>query len=155
MCVARRWSCSLRFTSCCAVCSLHPRSPLAPCFIPDTGSFRVKQGDSEEEEAADDGRAAAAAAKSRRAAAAAAAATVKAPAAAKGDGKYVPPHLRKAVGGSGKNERLTRSLRGLMNRMGEANLANIVGEVCAPVYQHLPTRKPSCPSCVGNQVKVL
>jgi hypothetical protein len=154
VCVARRWSCSLRFTSCCAVCSLHPRSPLAPCFIPDTGSFRVKQGDSEEEEAADDGRAAAAAAKSRRAGAAAAA-TVKAPAAAKGDGKYVPPHLRKAVGGSGKNERLTRSLRGLMNRMGEANLANIVGEVCAPVYQHLPTRKPNCPSCVGNQVKVL
>ncbi|XP_055348322.1 nucleolar MIF4G domain-containing protein 1-like [Paramacrobiotus metropolitanus] len=45
-------------------------------------------------------------------------------------GKYIPPGLKAAASGDdGKMERLTKQLKGLLNRLTEANMANIVAQV--------------------------
>lgn len=46
-------------------------------------------------------------------------------------GKYVPPaaRARAAVGGSREDERVVRRVRGLLNRLAEANLQGIVGDL--------------------------
>ncbi|KAK3264051.1 hypothetical protein CYMTET_27182 [Cymbomonas tetramitiformis] len=58
--------------------------------------------------------------------------TAKAPAASAS--RYVPPHLRKPA--ASKDSALTRNLRGLMNRMSEANVASISAEVSALPDDH-------------------